>query len=59
MKDTLVGKVDKNTFVITSEIFDPQGMQTHISDPEQSIIFEEMGIEHTISMLRPATVSGL
>ena len=59
MKDTLVGKVDENTFVVTSDIFDPQGMQTHISAPEQSIIFEEMGIEHSISMLRTATVSGL
>jgi hypothetical protein len=51
MKDTLVGKIDENTALLTADIFDPEGMQTHISDPEQSKIFEEMGIEHTIYML--------
>ena len=49
MKDTLVGKIDENTAVVTADIFDPEGMQTHISDPEQSKIFEEMGIEHVIN----------
>jgi hypothetical protein len=58
MKDTLVGKIDENTAVVTADIFDPEGMQTHISDPEQSKIFEEMGIEHTIYMLQPAPVLG-
>ena len=58
MKDTLVGKIDENTAVVTADIFDPEGMQTHISDPEQSKIFEEMSIEHTIYMLQPAPVPG-
>ena len=58
MKDTLVGKIDENTAVVTADIFDPEGMQTHISDPEQSKIFEEMGIEHTVYMLQPAPVPG-
>jgi hypothetical protein len=58
MKDTLVGKIDENTAVVTADIFDPEGMQTHISGPEQSKIFEEMGIEHTIYMLQPAPVPG-
>ena len=58
MKDTLVGKIDENTAVVTADIFDPEGMQTHISDPEQSKIFEEMGIEHTIYILQPAPVPG-
>jgi hypothetical protein len=58
MKDILVGKIDENTAVVTADIFDPEGMQTHISDPEQSKIFEEMGIEHTIYMLQPAPVPG-
>ena len=31
MKDTLVGKIDENTAVVTADIFDPEGMQTHIS----------------------------
>ena len=56
MKDTLVGKIDENTAVVTADIFDPEGMQTHISDPEQSKIFEEMDIEHTVYMLQPAPV---
>ena len=58
MKDTLVGKIDENTAVVTADIFDPEGMQTHISDPDQSKILEEMGIEHTIYMLQPAPVPG-
>ena len=58
MKDILVGKIDENTAVVTADIFDPEGMQTHISDPDQSKIFEEMGIEHTIYMLQPAPVPG-
>jgi hypothetical protein len=58
MKDTLVGKIDENTAVVTADIFDPEGMQTHILDPDQSKICEEMGIEHTIYMLRPAPVHG-
>ena len=58
MKDTLVGKIDENTAVVTADIFDPEGMQTHISDPEQSKIFEEMGIEHTMYKLQPAPVPG-
>ncbi len=58
MKDTLVGKIDENTAVVTADIFDPEGMQTHISDPELGKIFEEMGIEHTVYMLQPAPVPG-
>ena len=58
MKDTLVGKIVENTAIVTADIFDNEGMQIHISDPDQSKIFEEMGIEHTIYMLQPAPVPG-
>jgi len=58
MKDTLVGKIDENTAVVTADIFDPEGMQTHISDPELGKRLEEMGVEHTIYMLQPAPVPG-
>ena len=44
--------------VIAADIFYLEDMQTHISDPEQSKIFEEIGIEHTIYILKPAPVSG-
>jgi len=58
MKETLVGQVDENTAVVTADIFDPEGMQTHISDPELGKRLEEMGVEHTIYMLQPAPVPG-
>ena len=58
MKETLVGHVDENTAVVTSDVFDPEGMQTHISDPELGKRLEEMGVEHTIYMLQPAPVPG-
>ena len=56
--DTLVGKVDENTAVITADVFDPEGMKQALSDPELGKNFEEMGIEHTIYMLQPAPVPG-
>ena len=58
MRNVFVGKVDENTAVVTSDVFDPEGMQTHVSDPELGKIFEEMGIEHTVYMLQPAPVLG-
>ena len=58
MRDALVGKVDENTAIVTSDIFDPEGMKQALSDPELGKSFEEMGIEHTIYMLQPAPVPG-
>ena len=57
-RDTLVGKVDENTAIVTADIFDPEGMKQTLSDPELGKSFEEMGIEHTIYMLQPAPVPG-
>ena len=58
MMDALVGKVDENTAVVTADVFDPEGMKQTLSDPELGKRLEEMGIEHTIYMLRPAPVPG-
>ena len=58
MRDALVGKVDENTAVVTADVFDPEGMKQTLSDPELGKRLEEMGIEHTIYMLQPATVPG-
>ena len=58
MRDALVGKVDENNAVVTTDIFDPEGMKQALSDPELGKIFEEMGIEHTIYILQPAPVPG-
>ena len=58
MKDTLVGYVDENTAVVTSDVFDPEGMKQALSDPELGKRLEEMGVEHTIYMLQPAPVPG-
>ena len=53
MRDDMVGKVDDNTAIIFADIFDPEGMQKEMSDPELQKIFEEMGIEHTMFMVQP------
>ena len=58
MRDALVGKVDENTAVVTTDVFDHEGMKQALSDPELGKIFEEMGIEHTMYMLQPAPVPG-
>ena len=58
MRDTLVGKVDENTAVVTADIFDPEGMKQALSGPEVDKLLKEMGIEHTIYMLQPAPVPG-
>jgi hypothetical protein len=58
MRDALVGKVDENTAVVTADVFDPEGMKQTLSDPELGKRLEEMGIEHTIYMLQPASVPG-
>ena len=58
MRDALVGKVYESTAVVTADIFDPEGMKQALSDPELGKIFEEMGIEHTIYILQPASVPG-
>ncbi len=58
IRNTLVGKVDENTAVVTADVFDPEGMKQALSDPELSNSLEEMGIEQTIYMLKTAPVSG-
>ena len=57
-RDTLVGKVDENTAIVTADIFDPEGMKQRLSDPELGKSIEEMGIEHTIYMLQPTPGPG-
>ena len=58
MRDTLVGKVDENTAIVTADIFDPEGMKQAFSDPEMGNRLEEMGVERTMYMLQPAPVPG-
>ena len=57
-RDTLVGKVDENTAIVTADIFDPEGMKQALSDPEMDKRLEEMGVERTMYMLQPAPVPG-
>ena len=57
-RDTLVGKVDENTAVVTADIFDPEGMKQALSDHEMDKRLEEMGVERTMYMLQPAPVPG-
>ena len=58
MRDTLVGKVDENTAVVTVDIFDPEGIKQALSEPEMDKRLEEMGVERTMYMLQPALVPG-
>ena len=44
-RDTLVGKVDENTAIVTGDIFDPEGLKQTLSDPELGKSFEEMDID--------------
>ena len=53
MRDDMVGKVNDNTAINFADIFDTEGMQKEMSDPELQKIFEEMGIEHTMFMVQP------
>jgi len=57
-RDTLVGKVDENTAIVTADIFDPEGMKQALSDLEMDKRLEEMGVERTMYMLQPAPVPG-
>ena len=57
-RDTLVGKVDENTAIVTADIFDPEGMKQAFSDPEMGKRLEEMGVERTMYLLQPAPVPG-
>ena len=57
MRETIVGKVDEQTAIVSSDVFAPEKMQQLMSDPEFKQLEEEMGLEHTVYFLQPATTA--
>tara|TARA_B100000242_G_scaffold274540_1_gene228934 strand:+ start:511 stop:780 length:270 start_codon:yes stop_codon:yes gene_type:complete len=54
MRETIVGKVDEQTAIVSSDVFAPEKMQQLMSDPEFKQLEEEMDLEHTVYFLQPA-----
>ena len=45
MRETIVGKVDEQTAIVSADVFAPEKMQQ---------LEEEMGLEHAVYFLQPA-----
>ena len=56
MKDIIVGKVDEHTAIVSADVFAPEKMEAMMSDPEFQKIEAEMGLEHTVNQVTPASV---
>jgi len=52
-RDTLVGKVDENTAIVTADIFDPEGMKRTLSDPNWVKVLKKwvLNIQYTCCSL--------
>jgi len=55
MKDIIVGKVDEHTAIVSADVFAPEKMEVMMSDPEFQKIEAEMGLEHTVYQINPAS----
>ena len=54
MWETIVGKVDEQTAIVSADVFAPEKMQQLMSAPEFKQLEEEMGLEHTVYFLQRA-----
>ena len=54
MRETIVGKVDEQTALVSADVFAPEKMQQLISTLEFRQLEAEMGLEHTVYFLQPA-----
>ena len=54
IRETIVGKVDEQTAVVSADVFTTERMQQLMSAPEFKQMEEEMGLEHTVYFLQPA-----
>ena len=54
MRETIVGKVDEHTSIVSADVFAPEKMQQLMSAPEFKQLEEEMGLEHAVYFLQPA-----
>ena len=51
MKNTIVGKVDDNTAMISTEVFNPQMIGEFMSSDEFKQMEEELGLSHEVYQL--------
>ena len=51
MRNTLVGKVDDNTAMISTEIFDQEMVGQFMSSDEFKIMEQELGLSHEVYQL--------
>ena len=54
MWETIVGKVDEQTAIVSADVFAREIMQQLMSAPEFKQLEEEMGLEHAVYFLQPA-----
>ena len=54
MRDIIVGKVDDHTAIVSADVFAPEKVQELMSDPEFKKMEEEMGLKHSVYLLKPA-----
>ena len=51
MKNTVVGKVDENTAMIGTEVFNPEMVEKFMSSDEFKQMEEELGLSHEVYQL--------
>ena len=51
MKNTIVGKVDNNTAMISTEVFNPQMIGEFMSSDEFKKMEQELGLSHEVYQL--------
>ena len=53
MRNTLVGRVDERTAIVSTEIFDMAVMGAFMSDPRMAELEAEMGLTHEVYTMAP------
>lgn len=53
MRNTLVGRVDDHTAIVTTEVFDMAVMGAFMSDPRMAQLEAEMGLKHEVYTMAP------
>ena len=51
MRNTIVGKVDNNTAIITTEVFNPEMIGQFMSSDEFKHMEQELGLSHEVYQL--------
>ena len=53
MRETIVGKVDEQTAIVSADVFALEKMKQLMSAPEFKQLEEEMVLEHAVYFLQP------